>query len=253
MTQIGITGATGAMGRSVRAVAADRDDVTVALLVSRSPDELAAGIPVVTPDGLQSGIEDAQVDVLIDFSVPAASVSAVETATEAGVASVVGTTGFDDSQRDRLRGAAAAAPVLLAPNFSRGVQALIATLETALQRLAEYDIEVTETHHNRKRDAPSGTAERLLETIEEQRTELNRVHGREGETPRGPGEVGVHARRAGTVTGEHEVLFAGNDEVITLSHRAESRAVFASGALDAAVWIDGRSPGWYGFDSVVSA
>lgn len=251
MTRLAITGATGAMGQTVRKAVKTRDEVAVALLVSRTED-LDAEVPVVDNTNLELALERHDVDVLVDFSVPVASVMAVEAAANAGVASVIGTTGFDDDEQQRLRRAAETAPVLFAPNFSRGIQALIASLESALASLPGYDIEVTETHHNRKRDAPSGTADRLLETVEEHRQSGNRVHGREGEAQRDPSDIGVHARRAGTITGEHEVLFAGNDEIIRLCHRAESRTVFAEGALDAAVWIDGQSPGWYGFDSVVS-
>lgn len=252
MTRVAVTGATGAMGSAVRETAADRDDVTVGLLISRSDSPADGSVPVVSVDDLSEGLDAHDIDVLVDFSVPSASTRAVTQAATTGVGSVVGTTGFDDEEREILQTAATSSPVLVAPNFSRGIQALIRTLETAVEGLPGYDIELTETHHNRKRDAPSGTAERLLETIEEHRPEAERVHGRSGVAPRSDTEIGVHARRAGTITGEHEILFAGNDETIQLTHRAESRRVFAAGALDAAVWLDGQSPGWYGFDSVVS-
>ena len=136
---------------------------------------------------------------------------------------------------------------------SRGVQALLRAVESAVSDLPGYDVEVTETHHNRKRDAPSGTANTILETIEGVRggDESDRVYGRVGEAPRDEGEIGVHVRRAGDVRGEHEVLLAGNDEVVKLRHRAESRRVWAEGALDAAVWLAGKPPGWYDFADVL--
>ncbi len=250
MTQLAVTGGTGAMGRTVRSVAADRADVSVALAVTRSPDAIDGA--AVHPEALAEDLDRA-VDVLVDFSVPEATMSAAAAAAEAGVAVVSGTTGFADDQLAALEGHAGTVPVLLAPNFSRGIQVLAEALEPVVGGLDGYDIELTETHHNRKRDAPSGTANRFLEIIEEGRDDANRVHGREGEAPRSTDEIGVHARRAGTITGEHEILLAGEDEEVRLVHRAESRRVFASGALDAAAWITDKPPGWYRFADVVDA
>jgi 4-hydroxy-tetrahydrodipicolinate reductase len=171
----------------------------------------------------------------------------VQQAAAEAVPAVVGTTGFDETQRQSLEAAAENVPVLIASNFSRGIQALRQAVRTAVDALPEYDIEVTETHHNRKRDAPSGTAKTLLDAIDDIRGDSPRVHGRNGEQPREVGEIGVHARRAGGIHGEHEVMLADNDEVLTLTHRAESRRVFAAGALDAAVWLAGQRPGIYSF------
>ena len=252
MTRVAVTGATGAMGTAVRETAADRDDVTVGLLVSRSDSLTDVSVPVVSVDGLSEGLEARDIDVLVDFSVPSASTRAVTQAATTGIGSVVGTTGFDDEERDLLQRASSSSPVLVAPNFSRGIQALIDTLDTAVERLPGYDIELTETHHNHKRDAPSGTAERLLETIAAHRPEAERVHGRSGVAPRSDTEIGVHARRAGTIRGEHEVMLADNHEVLRLVHRAEDRGVFAAGALDAAAWLSGREPGWYDFSQVLT-
>ncbi len=144
-------------------------------------------------------------------------------------------------------------PVLVASNFSRGVQALLHAVEGAVTDLPGYDVELTETHHNGKRDAPSGTAKTLLDRIAGAGGPEKRVHGREGDAPRRPGEIGVHARRAGGIAGEHEVLLANDHEELRLVHRAGDRAVFADGALDAAVWLAGRTPGWHGFDEVITA
>lgn len=254
MTRLAVTGATGAMGRTVIELARDRPDVEVVLAVTRGePDATVAGVEVEPASSLASGLDRANVDVLVDFTGPDSSVSYVETAAAAGVGAVVGTTGFDDAQNERLRAAAADAPVLVAPNFSRGIQALLAALREAVAHLPSYDVEVTETHHNRKRDAPSGTANRLVAAIEAERPDTTRTHGRHGEAPREPGEIGVHARRAGDVTGEHEILLAGNAEELRLVHRAESRGVFAAGALDAAAWLANEPPGWYRFADVLEA
>ena len=189
---------------------------------------------------------------LVDFTVPGSSVEYVAAAAEAGVPCVVGTTGFGEEGFSALREAAERVPVLRAANFARGVQALLRAVRASVSALPGYDIELTETHHNGKRDAPSGTALTVLDGIDDARGgDPERVYGREGEQPREGGEVGVHVRRAGDVHGEHEVLLAGNDEVLTLTHRAESRDVFAAGALDAAEWLVVQTPGYYGFGDVL--
>jgi 4-hydroxy-tetrahydrodipicolinate reductase len=243
------------MGREVLAAAAGRDDVEVALAVNRSPvegDEVE-GVPVEPAADLPALLRARDPDVLVDFTGPAASVEYVSACAEAGVAAVVGTTGFDDDRLAALRRAGDETAVLKATNFARGVAALRNALREAVAALPRYDVELTETHHNGKRDAPSGTAKTLLDDVDEARGEaLDRVHGREGDQPRTPGEVGVHARRAGDVAGEHEVLLAGNRETVTLTHRAGDRGVFAAGALDAAAWLAGRDPGWYDFAEVLA-
>lgn len=251
---IAVTGATGRMGRAVIEAAADRSDVRVALAVNRDPTTDRVGDVRVWPAAeFDPLLEEHRPDVLVDFSGPTSSVEYVEQAAEAAVPSVVGTTGFSDVQVDRLRAVSETVPVLLAANFGRGVQALLAAVESALETLPGYDVEVTETHHNQKRDAPSGTAMTILDHIDDVRGPADRVHGRVGDQPRDPGEdeIGVHARRAGQIRGEHEVLLAGNDEMLTITHRAGSRRVFAEGALDAAIWIAGRPPGWYDFEDVL--
>lgn len=249
---VAVTGATGRTGGTVLALAAERDDLTPAFGVAGDPEEShVAGVRVYGPRELPDLLDRQRPNVLVDFTTPEASVAAVEAAADAGVPAVVGTTGFDDDQLAVLDAAAERIPVLVAANFARGVHALEAALRAALDDLPGYDVELTETHHHAKRDAPSGTATELLDVVDEVRGPVERVHGREGDAPRKPDEVGVHARRAGGVRGEHEVLLAGNDEVFTLAHRTESRRVFAAGALDAAVWLAGQRPGRYGFDDAL--
>jgi 4-hydroxy-tetrahydrodipicolinate reductase len=265
--RLAVTGAGGRMGRAVVAAATERGHA-VPVAVNRDPAvESVEGVAVAPAEELADLLAAHDPDALIDFTGPESSVAYVRTAAEAGVPAVVGTTGFDADQEDALREAADAIPVLRAANFSRGIQALERALRVALGALAGYDVELTETHHNDKRDAPSGTAKELLAAIEAERESQraaddsgdadsgdgDRVHGREGDAPRREGEVGVHARRAGDVTGEHEVLLADNEEVLTLTHRAESRGVFAAGALDAAEWLAAQPAGFYGFDEVVDA
>ncbi|PSP89159.1 4-hydroxy-tetrahydrodipicolinate reductase [Halobacteriales archaeon QS_4_69_34] len=259
MTAIGVTGATGRMGRAVLDAAADRPDASTAFALARDPEGTAipAGggerAPVVDATDLPRALAEFAPDAVVDFTAPAATVEYAVACAEAGVPFVTGTTGLDDEQDDTLGAASERIPVLHASNFSRGVQALLAATVEAVGALPGYDVELTETHHDGKRDAPSGTATTLLDAIDGVRGNdpADRVHGREGDHPRQAGAIGVHARRAGDVHGEHELLVAGNDELLTLTHRAESRGVFAAGALDAADWLAGREPGRYGFGAVV--
>jgi len=246
-----VTGATGRMGSEVRALAAERGHDVVAV-TETAPMDLSGpgGAETFAASDLEAALSGA--DALVDFTVPEASLEYVETAADAGVPCVVGTTGFNEEGRSRLREASERVPVLRAANFARGVQALLRAVRASVSALPGYDVELTETHHNGKRDAPSGTALTVLEEIEAAREDdPERVYGREGVQPREAGEVGVHVRRAGDVHGEHEVLVAGNEEVLTLTHRAESREVFAAGALDAAEWLVDRTPGFYGFADVL--
>ncbi|MUV86677.1 4-hydroxy-tetrahydrodipicolinate reductase [Natronomonas sp. CBA1123] len=242
-----VIGATGRTGSEIVAEASGRShDVTG---VATSSDTIE-DVRVYPDEDLPELLADA--DVAIDFTVPSASREYAALAAESGVPYVVGTTGFDEGGLDALRAASESTPVLKASNFARGVQALLRVVEAGVEALPGYDVELTETHHNGKRDAPSGTAKTLLEVIDSARDDaLDRVHGREGEHEREDSEVGVHVRRAGNVRGEHEVLLADNDEVLTLTHRAESRRVFAAGAVDAAEWLLGREAGWYDFEDVL--
>ncbi|MFT4889308.1 MAG: 4-hydroxy-tetrahydrodipicolinate reductase [Halobacteriales archaeon] len=251
MIGVVVTGATGRMGSEVIDAAGDRSEIEVVGAVSRSGPAVVGGVDVAPVSDLATRLVERTPDALVDFTAPGASVEYVATAAEAGVPAVVGTTGFDDDQDRRLRAAADSIPVLRASNFARGVEALRGALRSAVSRLPEYDVEVTETHHAGKRDAPSGTALSILAAIEDAGGPTERVHGRRGEAPRNDAEIGVHARRAGDVTGEHAVLLAGNRETLSLTHRAGDRGVFAEGALDAAAWLSGRDPGWYDFAEVL--
>jgi 4-hydroxy-tetrahydrodipicolinate reductase len=254
MTTIGVTGATGTMGATVLETAANREDIDVSVAVNRGADgERVAGQQVHDAADLPTLLADRSVDVVVDFTGSGSAIEYAAACAEAGVGFATGTTGFDADGRAALETSAERVPLLWATNFSQGIHALGEALGEITETLSEYDIEMTETHHNRKRDAPSGTATTLLDGIDDASGgEHDRTYGREGDQPRADGEIGVHVRRAGGIRGEHEVLFAGNDEVLTFTHRAESRAVFASGALDAAVWLAGRDPGFYAFGEVLA-
>jgi 4-hydroxy-tetrahydrodipicolinate reductase len=249
---IGVTGATGRMGREVLAATDDRQDCTVAFAVTREPNGRTVGdVEIESADRFDELLAEREPAVVIDFTGPDSATDYARACAEADVAFVTGTTGFNDDGLASLEAASDEIPLLHAPNFARGVQALLNAVGEAVRNLPGYDVELVETHHNAKRDAPSGTANRLLSEIEANGDFAGRTHGREGEDPREEREIGVHALRAGNVTGEHEVVLAGNHEELRLTHRAEDRGVFAAGAVDAAVWIAGRKAGSYDFADVI--
>lgn len=189
-------------------------------------------------------------DVAIDVSQPAGTVRLVESALMAGTPVVIGTTGHSPSEAATFRAAARKLPILLAPNFSAGVNLLFWLTRHAAKTLGEeFRAEILELHHELKKDAPSGTAQRLGEMVAEARdqryAEVVR-HGRHGGGElRRPEELGMHAIRGGDITGEHTVFLIGPGERLELTHRATSREIFARGALRAAVWLVSQPPGWY--------
>lgn len=257
MTAVGVTGATGRMGREILAALSESEDLALAIAISRR-EATVDGITVLADDDLSGLLEERRPDVLVDFTVAEAVSRYAGACATAGVPFVTGTTGLDEEVHAALEAASESVPVLQAANFAPGVHVLGRAVRTAVEALEGYDIEVTETHHNGKRDAPSGTAKRLLAAIDTARTDpetrtggSDHVYGREGHHRRRSAEVGVHVRRAGDVRGEHEVLLADHDEVLTLTHRAESRGVFAAGALDAARWLVDQEPGLYDFEAVL--
>ncbi len=251
MTTLGVNGVAGRMGQTVVETADERGDVDVAFGIDVDGDA-DVDVPVYSPAETGDALSEYDPDAVIDFTVPESTVALAEACAGAGVPLVVGTTGVDEDQLSVLQEASEAVPLLKATNFSRGIQGLLRALGPALEALEGYDVEVMETHHNQKRDAPSGTAKTILEEISEHR-DFETVPGREGIQPREEDEVGMLVRRAGDIRGEHEVTLADNDEVLTISHRAEDRGVFAAGAIDAAVWLARQDPGWYDFGDVVDA
>ncbi|EMA23607.1 4-hydroxy-tetrahydrodipicolinate reductase [Haloarcula argentinensis] len=249
MTRVAVNGVTGQMGGAVIEAAIDSE---VVVGFATSDTDAVDGVPVVHPAEAAAALREYDVDVVVDFAVPEGALTVAEACVEVGVPMVVGTTGFDEDGMGRLKDASEEVPLLKATNFSQGIQVLQRLISEAVETLKDYDLELMETHHNRKVDAPSGTASSILDVIQEER-DVEPVYGREGHAPREDDEIGVFARRAGDIRGEHELVLAGNDEVLSLSHRAEDRGVFAAGALDAAAWLVGRDAGWYEFGDVVDA
>jgi 4-hydroxy-tetrahydrodipicolinate reductase len=217
-----------------------------------------AGLPAslglkVTDDAL-SLLKD--VDALIDFSVPQASVEFAGLAAQARIVHVIGTTGFNDAEEERIKAASRHATIVKAGNMSLGVNLLAALVRQAARALdPDWDIEIVEMHHRNKVDAPSGTALLLGEAAAEGRgIDLKKAsqRGRDGVTgARTTGDIGFASLRGGSVIGDHQVIFAGNSERITLGHIAEDREIFARGAIRAALWAKGRAPGLYNMADVL--
>jgi 4-hydroxy-tetrahydrodipicolinate reductase len=217
----------------------------------------AAGIQFVTliDEGIPLPSDFGGAEVAIDFSVPAATAQLVETALRARKSVVIGTTGHSPEQLDYIRTAAKEIPIVLAGNFSIGVNLLFVLARQAARALgSDYDAELIEMHHHHKKDSPSGTAVRLLEIVEEERglTAANRKAGRDGWVgPRPQNEIGVHAVRGGDIVGEHILMFAGIGERLELKHQATDRSIFARGALHAARWLVNQSAGLYDMEDVL--
>lgn len=250
-TRVVLVGCCGRMGRALRELAADVEDV-----------ELVAGVEVaghpelgdrcgsgrVTGD-LASVIDTA--DVVVDFALAGGAADRIRAAAAAGRAWVGGVTGLDEEALVELDRAAGRVPVVLAANFSLGVSVLCELAGRARELLGPgFDVEVLETHHRLKQDAPSGTARELVRRLAGDSVR----HGREGRVGVKPrGEVGVHAVRTGDVVGDHLVVFGGPGERLELVHRATSRRAFAAGALAAARFARGRAPGRYTMADVLAA
>jgi len=197
----------------------------------------------------------ASADVIIDFSTAEATVANCRLAALAGKGFVTGVTGLSATQMKALSDCGVQIPVVYASNFSVGVSVLCKLVAEAASRLGpDYDVEVIETHHRMKKDAPSGTAARLVDILNASTGRARVVHGRQGVIGEKPKyEIGVSSVRTGSVVGEHTVVFGCNGERLELTHKAESRAAFATGVVAAARFIRGRAPGFYTIEDVLFA
>lgn len=252
-----VVGALGRMGDRVRAAIADESGLRLGAALEakghpRLGERLEGGVVL----GSDVGAALREGDVVIDFSVPGSTLALLREAAAAGVACVVGTTGFAPAEQAEIRALAARIPIVQAPNFSVTVNVLTHLVSEATRLLGPgYDAEIVELHHGAKRDAPSGTALALAEAIAAARGEKLAEHAvlaREGDVgPRAPGEIGVHALRGGDNPGEHTVMFLGSGERLELVHRAATRDHFARGAVRAARWLVGREPGLHDMREVL--
>jgi len=242
MLPILITGKSGRMGLAVAEATMANPDTVIAATHDAGED-------------LDAALKAAK--CVIDFTMHSFSTSLVEAALRHGVPIVMGTTGHTDAELEVIRAASREIPIVHAPNFSVGVNTLFWLTQQAARILKQdtFDIEVSEMHHRHKIDAPSGTARRLLEILNEETATSytdDIAHGRFGNIgPRKPREIGMHTLRGGDVVGDHTVMFAADGERLEISHKASSRMAFARGAVRAAVWLAGRTPGRYAMRDVL--
>ena len=260
--RLAVAGVGGRMGREILSAAHAAPDLTIVAGFARDGSPLVGtDLGVLIGAGTLRGVAAGDApdlsgaDILIDFSRTGATVGYAAAAAAAGIPFLTGTTGLTASQRAAVEATAAHVPTLIAANTSVGLTALLRILPELVRALgAEYDLEIVETHHRHKADAPSGTALTIARALAAARDAELADHarfGREGHTPRAAGEIGIHAVRAGGNPGEHRIILASDGEQIEVSHRAITRGTYAAGALRAARWLVGRAPGLYTMDDVL--
>lgn len=236
-----LCGAGGRMGQAISSIAGDHGCIV--------------SCPIDLGDDPAEGIGSS--DVVIDFSLREATLPLAKLSADTAKPMVIGTTGHDPKEKAQIEALSNEIPMVWAGNFSTGVNLLFYLTEQAARVLdsdSDFDPEVIEMHHRLKKDAPSGTADRLLEILKQSRKlcDDDIAHGRSGMVGERPSkEIGSHALRGGDVVGDHTVMFAGIGERIELTHRATDRKVFASGALRAAKWVNSQSPGLYSMQDVL--
>jgi len=244
MINILLNGCNGKMGQNIVQCARFRNDVTIAAGLDIAPND-GYPFPVYTNP---SDIKE-KIDLIIDFSHPSALDTILGYALDKKLPIVIATTGFTREQKEKIEKAALQIPVLLSANMSLGVNLMIQLVKSAVKTLyGSYDIEIIEKHHNQKVDAPSGTALAIADAINSAiaPNHMKYVYDRHSTNQkRTKDEIGIHSVRGGTITGEHSVIFAGNDEIIEIKHTALSKSLFAEGALKAATFLYDKEPGLY--------
>ncbi|MBE7022106.1 MAG: 4-hydroxy-tetrahydrodipicolinate reductase [Ruminococcaceae bacterium] len=249
MIKILLSGANGRMGKAISHLVAETEAAEILCGVDINT-ESTEGFPVYASfDAVQE-----TPDVIIDFSNPANFEALMGYALAKKLPVVVATTGLKKEQKEMLEKAAADIPVFFSANMSLGVNLICELAKKAARFLGEgFDIEIVERHHNQKLDAPSGTALAIADAINEELTPpAHYVYDRHSvRKKRDPGEIGIHAVRGGTIVGDHTVIFAGNNEVIELHHSANSREIFANGAVKAAMFMAGKKPGFYSMRDLI--
>jgi 4-hydroxy-tetrahydrodipicolinate reductase len=250
MTRIIMTGCCGKMGKSILSAAENRTDVTV-----------VAGVDIVAPaqaDYVYASSFDSlscDADVIVDFSNPSVLDDMLRYALAHKLPVVICTTGYSEEQKQQIYQASKDIPVFYSGNMSLGINLIIELAKKAAAVFGEgFDIEIVEQHHNQKLDAPSGTALMIADAIAQVRPDSEYVYDRHAyRKKRDKKEIGIHSIRGGNIVGEHEVIFAGQDEVLTISHSARSKTVFAVGALNAAVFLKGKAAGMYDMSDLLKA
>ncbi len=248
MTNIILSGCMGRMGKVITSIVAETENANIVCGFDVANGDCA--YPVYSDYASLS----VDADVIIDFSHPSNLTSLLTFAKKNKLPVVMATTGLSETQKEELLAASSEIPVFFSANMSLGINLLIRLAKQAAKALeSSFDIEIIEKHHNKKLDAPSGTALAIADGIKEVLSEdAEYIYERHSvRQARAKNEIGLHAVRGGTIVGEHDVLFAGPDEVITLSHSAQSRNVFAQGAVRAALFISTKPAGFYSMDDLL--
>ena len=251
MTDIIICGIGGKMGANILKALEDYDDVRCVGGIDAYADPSKFSVPVFKkPSDI-----DVDADVVVDFSRPEALQGLLDFATSRKVALLLATTGYSPEQVEAVKEASRRTAIFRSANMSLGINLLIGLARRAAAFLGDkFDVEIVETHHNKKVDSPSGTALAIADGILAEKPGYYETFGRHGNaTKRDAKEIGIHAVRGGTVVGKHEVNFFGDDEVITLTHEAHSKAVFAHGAIKGAAFLKGKAPGMYDMNDLIAA
>ena len=236
-----ICGANGAMGK---------------LILERLGDQVVGKVSIDGENGVPKTFQElgaVDADVIVDFSHHSAVADVLANARALGCAAVIGTTGHTREEKELIYDAAETIPVFYSGNMSLGIAVLCRLAAQAAAVFPEADIEIVEVHHNRKVDAPSGTAKMLYEAVKSARPELTEHCGRAGEGKRLPNEVGISSLRMGNVVGIHEVHICTPSQTLTLRHEAGNRGMLADGAVDAARFICGKKPGLYNMEDLLNA
>lgn len=253
MAGIILNGCNGKMGKVITANVALSDDCRIVGGIDIYAEKLS-DYPVFSSPALVSEDIIEKADVIIDFSNPSALAGLLEFAVKNSLPAVITTTGLNDSQINLIKSASTKIPVFFSANMSLGINLLCELSKKAAKVLGDsFDIEIVEMHHNQKIDAPSGTALMLADAIKSELNEnVKYEYDRHSKCEkRTENEIGIHSVRGGTITGEHEVIFAGHDEIIKLSHSARSKELFATGAINAAKFVCGKSAGLYDMSAML--
>jgi len=254
MTRILLSGCSGKMGRVITNEIAGREDCEIVGGIDLFTDA-ELGYPIFSSPSAVTEEVTNKTDVIVDFSNPSAFGGLMEYTVRNSKAVVICTTGLNDTQKNTLKDASKKIPVFFSANMSLGVNLINELAKKAAKVLGNsFDIEIVEMHHNQKVDAPSGTALMLADSIKaeldgEKKYEYDRHSKRE---KRSKNEIGIHAIRGGTITGEHEIIFAGHDEIIKISHSARSKELFATGAVNAAIFMADKSAGLYDMSQMLN-
>ncbi len=250
MVNIAICGANGKMGKTIYNCVKNRDNINIVGGIDINTEKYADFEIVENPNDLPT-----KPDVIVDYSHPNVLKSLLEYCLTNGVPVVLATTGYSDEQINDIKKASEQIPVFFSWNMSLGINLLVGLSKKATEILGnQFDIEIVEKHHNQKVDAPSGTALMIANSINETlETPHNYVYDRHSQRKkRDKNEIGIHSIRGGTIVGEHEVIFAGNDEIISLKHVATSKTVFAEGSLNASIFLKDKPAGIYDMSNLIS-